>query len=71
MYNKVINASFEVLVEFTTKTLLNQPIDRQKWDRKIFKVYKTMNLLEKKKHYKPYYCKRLFKLVFVLFKLQK
>ena len=30
-----------------------------------------MNLLEKKKHYKPYYCKRLFKLVFVLFKLQK
>jgi len=30
-----------------------------------------MNMLEKKKHYKPYFCKRLFKLVFVLFKLQK
>ena len=30
-----------------------------------------MNLLEKKKHVKPYYCKRLFKLIFVLFKLQK
>ena len=30
-----------------------------------------MNLIEKKKHVKPYYCKRLFKLVFVLFKLQK
>ena len=28
-------------------------------------------MLEKKKHTKPYFCKRLFKLVFVLFNLQK
>ena len=28
-------------------------------------------MLEKKKHTKPYYCKRLFKLVFVLYNLQK
>ena len=46
-------------------------MDRTKWNRKVFKVYKTMNLIEKKKHTKPYFCKRLFKLVFVLFKLQK
>ena len=30
-----------------------------------------MNMLEKKKHTKPFFCKRLFKLVFVLYKLQK
>ena len=30
-----------------------------------------MNMLEKKKHTKPFFCKRLFKLVFVLFKMQK
>ena len=28
-------------------------------------------MLEKKKHTEPYFCKRLFKLVFVLFNLKK
>ena len=30
-----------------------------------------MNMLEKKKHTKPHFCKRLFKLVFALYKLKK
>ena len=71
MYNKVLNASLEVLCEYAINSLLHQPLDQQKWNRKVFKVYKTLNMLEKKKHTKPYFCKRLFKLVFVLFKLQK
>ena len=69
VYCKVLNASLEVLVEYITSALLNMKLDHEKWNRKIFKVYKTLNMLEKKKHTKPYYCKRLFKLVFVLFKL--
>ena len=71
VYNKVLNASLEVLCEFAITTLLEKPLDRTKWNRKVFKVYKTLNMLEKKKHTKPYFCKRLFKLVFVLFNLQK
>lgn len=71
VYNKVLNASLEVLCEFVINTLLDKPLDRSKWNRKVFKVYKTLNMLEKKKHTKPHFCKRLFKLVFVLFKLQK
>ena len=71
VYNKVLNAALEVLCEFSTSTLLEQPIDQEKWNRKVFKVYKTMSMLEKKKHTKPFFCKRLFKLVFVLYKLQK
>ena len=69
VYTKVLNASLEVLVEYIVNSLLEQKLDHTRWNRKIFKVYKTMNMLEKKKHTKPYYCKRLFKLVFVLFKL--
>ena len=71
VYNKVLNASLEVLCEFAINTLLDKPLDRYKWNRKVFKVYKTLNMLEKKKHTKPHFCKRLFKLVFVLYKLQK
>lgn len=71
VYNKVLNAALEVLCEFSINTLLEQPLDQDKWNRKVFKVYKTMTMLEKKKHSKPYYCRRLFKLVFVLYKLQK
>lgn len=71
VYNKVLNAALEVLCEFIINKLLEQPLDCKQWNRKVFKVYKTMNMLEKKKHTKPYFCKRLFKLVFVLFKLQK
>ena len=71
VYNKVLNASLEVLCEFAINSLLHRPQDMEKWQRKVFKVYKTMNMLEKKKHTKPYFCKRLFKLVFVLFNLQK
>ena len=37
----------------------------------MFKVYKTMNMLEKKKHTKPYFCKRMFKLIFTLYALRK
>ena len=69
VYNKVLNAALEVLVEFSIGELLGRPLEREKWNRKVFKVYKTMNLLEKKKHTKPHFCRRLFKLVFVLFKL--
>lgn len=36
----------------------------------MFKVYKVLNQLEKKKHTKPHFCKRLFKLIFVLFSLK-
>ncbi len=71
VYNKVLNASLEVLCEFAINSLLQRPQDMEKWQRKVFKVYKTMNMLEKKKHTKPYFCKRLFKLIFVLFNLQK
>ena len=71
VYNKVLNAGLEVLVEYANNKILDQPLDEEKWQRKVFKVYKTMNMLEKKKHTKPYFCKRLFKLVFVLFKLKK
>jgi len=71
VYNKVLNASLEVLSEFAINTLLEQPLDQEKWNRKIFKVYKTLTILEKKKHTEPHFCKRLFKLVFVLYKLKK
>ena len=71
VYNKVLNASLEVLCEFTVSTILGQPLDRVQWGRKVFKVYKTMKELERKKNSQPFFCKRLFKLVFVLFKLKK
>ena len=70
-YAKCQSALIEVLNEYVIARLLNQPLDESKWSRKVFKVYKTMNMLEKKKHTKPYFCKRMFKLIFALYSLRK
>ena len=69
VYNKVLNLSIEVLSEYIINSLLEMPLDHDQWSKKVFKVYKTLNMLEKKKHVGPYFRKRFFKLVFVLFKL--
>ena len=70
-YAKVESALIEVLTEFVLAKMLHQPLDESKWQRKVFKVYKTMNMLEKKKHTKPYFCKRMFKLIFALYQIRK
>ena len=71
-YSSVVSASLEVLCDFVIHQLLGRPLDQANWTRKIFKVYKTLNMLEKKAAAQPkMYYKRLFKLVFVLFKLEK
>ena len=70
-YGKVQSALIEVLTEYVLAKLLHQPIDEAKWQRKVFKVYKTMNMLEKKKHTKPLFCKRMFKLIFALYQIRK
>ena len=48
-----------------------EELDQVKWSRKIFKIYKTLGGLEKKKHSEPFLSKKLFKLVLVLYKLRK
>ena len=71
-YSSVVSASLEVLCDFVIHQLLGRPLDQANWARKMFKVYKTLNMLEKKAAAQPkMYYKRLFKLVFVLFKLEK
>ena len=70
-YAKCQSALIEVLNEFVLARLLSRPLDEAKWSRKVFKVYKTMTMLEKKKHTKPYFCKRMFKLIFALYALRK
>ena len=60
-----------MLCEFVIAKLLNRPLDVNHWSRKVFKVYKTLNNLEKRKEEKPYFCRHLFKLIFVLFRIKK
>lgn len=71
LYKKIKDLSVDVLCEFVIAKLLDRPLELNHWSRKVFKVYKTLNNLEKKKTEKPYFCRHLFKLIFVLFRLKK
>ena len=67
----MVSASIEVLSDFVIHKILDKPFDQVSWTRKVFKVYKMLNILEKRATQPKLYYKRLFKLVFVLFRLEK
>ena len=67
----MVSASIEILSDFAIHRILDKPFDQARWTRKVFKVYKMLNILEKRAPQPKLHYKRLFKLVFVLFRLEK